>query len=259
MLASQFPNTFGRAERDFFVLQCGRIERVDSSGKLSGAARGTDVQCAIIGSPKSRPHVSSIPPSVSHRINILMRAATSTVALRQRAWRRCTRGEFSQVSAVQSFPLAPPVAAKTLARCLRLTQHTARRHQHLSRPTLMRLIIAISVALAAVGILALSINLPGMASELTGQFTEWRHTADGWEKVSSLAERISERVSGSVAPASGPHPVIISLLTGLFSTLCLVAFTPAQLPPAKSPQQRNGGPFKMPLGFCDWIDNPRLN
>jgi len=122
----------------------------------------------------------------------------------------------------------------------------------------MRWIIAISMALATVGLLALFIDLPSLASELTAPMTEWRHTADGWEKVSSLTEQISDRISSGLATASGPHPVIISLLTGLLSTLCLVAFTPAKLLPVKSSQKRNGGPIKMPLGFCDWIDNPRL-
>jgi hypothetical protein len=123
----------------------------------------------------------------------------------------------------------------------------------------MRWIIAISLTLAAVGFLSLWINLPGMASELAGPLTEWRHTADGWEKVSSLTEQISNRISSSLAPASGPHPVIVSLLTGLLSTLSLVAFTPPKKPLIGSSQGRSGGPIKMPLGFADWIDNPRLH
>ena len=123
----------------------------------------------------------------------------------------------------------------------------------------MRWIIAISLALAAVGVFALSINLPGMATVLTGPFTQWRHTADGWEKVSSLTERVSEQICGNLAPTNVPHPVIISLLTALLSTLSLAAFTPARQIPPKTPQKRNGGPIKIPLGYCHWLDNPHLN
>jgi hypothetical protein len=196
---------------------------------------------------------------MSHRLNMLMPKATSAVALRHRLCRESQPHHLSEVAAAQSFSLAPPTAGKTLAHCLRFIQLTDGDIGNLSSHTAMRWIIAISLALAAVGIFALSINLPGMASELTGPFTQWRHTADGWEKVSSLTERISERICGSLAPTNVPHPVIVSLFTGLLSTLSLVAFTPAKQTPPKTPKKRNGGPIKMPLGYCNWFDNPRLN
>jgi len=123
----------------------------------------------------------------------------------------------------------------------------------------MRWIIALSLTLVAVGFLAVWINLPGMAGELANPLIEWRRSAHGWERVSLVAERISDGISNSLAPTSGPHPVIVSLLTGLLSTLSLAAFTPAKRsPPAKAPSKRFGGPIAQPNDFSDWIDNPSL-
>jgi len=122
----------------------------------------------------------------------------------------------------------------------------------------MRWIIAISISLAAVGFLAIWIDLPGMARELTGPFAEWRRSANGWEIASTLTDRISDRVSSSLALTNEPHPVIISLLTGLLSTLSLVAFTPAKRQLLKASSKRSYRLLKRPKDFCDWIDNPRL-
>jgi len=98
----------------------------------------------------------------------------------------------------------------------------------LTRPATMRWIIAISLVLAAVGFLGIWIDMPGMARELTGPFTAWRRTVNGWEIASTVTERISDHISSSLALTSEPHPVIVSLLTALVSTLALVAFTPAK-------------------------------
>lgn len=121
----------------------------------------------------------------------------------------------------------------------------------------MRWIIAISLTLVAVGFLAVWINLPGVAGDLTSPLTQWRHTTNGWERVCSLADGITGRISSSLTPTNGPHPAIVSLLTGLLATLSLAAFTPFKQPPKKTTSKRDGRPDK-PTVFCDWINNPNL-
>lgn len=120
----------------------------------------------------------------------------------------------------------------------------------------MRWIIAISFILAVVGVLGIWIDLPGMARELTGPFAEWRRSANGWEISSTVTDRIPDRIYSSLT--SEPHPVIVSLLTGLLSTLSLVAFTPAKRTLVKTASKRSFKLIKRPNDFCDWIDNPNL-
>jgi hypothetical protein len=120
----------------------------------------------------------------------------------------------------------------------------------------MRWIIAISFVLAVVGFLGIWIDLPGMARELTGPLTEWRRSANGWEIASTVTDRISDRIYSDLT--SEPHPVIVSLLTALASTLSLVAFTPAKRTLLKAASKPNRGLVKRPKDFCEWIDNPRL-
>jgi hypothetical protein len=163
----------------------------------------------------------------------------------------------SRCRAIISAGLRSP--ARDLVRGLRWTWLTGRRLSTLLRLTTMRWIIAISLTLVAVGFLAVWINLPGMAGELTNSLIEWRRSVHGWERVSLVTERIADGISNSLAPVSGPHPAIVSLLTGLLSTLSLAAFTPAKrFGPAKTPSKRFGGPITKPNDLCDWVDNPNL-
>src|SRR5205823_1440969 len=135
-----------------FVFEVRRNRPRRLAGQLSGAVRHTNVQRASNCIAEIRPLSSpACKAPVSHRLNILMRMATPSVALRQRAGRARTAGKLPEVAAAKSFPLALRMPASDLARCLRLGQITGRRHQHLSRATTMRWIIAISLALAAVG------------------------------------------------------------------------------------------------------------
>src|SRR5262245_35296145 len=120
----------------------------------------------------------------------------------------------------------------------------------------MRWIIAISFVLVAIGFLGIWIDLPGVARELTGPFTEWRRSVNGWEIASTVTDRMSDRLYTSLT--SEPHPVIVSLLTALASTLSLVAFTPAKRTLLKATSKPKRGLVKRPKDFCDWMDNPTL-
>jgi len=127
----------------------------------------------------------------------------------------------------------------------------------------MRWIIAISLTLAALGLLALCIDLPGIAIEFSGQSAGWRRTADGWERASSLIQHMSSNWERNFALAE-PHPVVISLLMGLLSTLSLAAFAPSKRCIIKPITQRpkfirvKAAAGQPQLDISDWLDNPRL-
>jgi len=127
----------------------------------------------------------------------------------------------------------------------------------------MRWIIAISMTLAALGLFALWIDLPGLTIEFSGQTAGWRHTADGWERASSLIQHMSSNWQRNFALAE-PHPVVVSLLMGLLSTLSLAAFAPARpciirpISPRPKFIRRKAVAAETQRDFSDWLENPRL-
>jgi hypothetical protein len=96
----------------------------------------------------------------------------------------------------------------------------------------MRWIVALTALLVGAGWLGYLLDVPidGPIHQIS--MAQWRRTVDGWEKVavrsnevSMLTGRIASVVPGDIWD-SHPHPIVLSLLLAMFSTLALVAFSP---------------------------------
>ena len=90
----------------------------------------------------------------------------------------------------------------------------------------MRTILGINLSLALIGLLVYRINFSDQPSVDHAMQTQWRHTTDGWEKASTLLDGIPAASNLSEIWNVRLHPLVLSLLIALFSTLLLVAFSP---------------------------------
>ena len=60
--------------------------------------------------------------------------------------------------------------------------------------------------------------------------TVWRHTANGWEKVSALSGLKFQPSAITDFWDTHPHPLVIASLVAMLSLMALVAFNPARRP-----------------------------
>lgn len=60
--------------------------------------------------------------------------------------------------------------------------------------------------------------------------TVWRHTANGWEKVSALSGLKFRPSAITDFWETHPHPLVIASLVAMLSLMALVAFNPARRP-----------------------------
>lgn len=122
----------------------------------------------------------------------------------------------------------------------------------------MRTILGILLSLVFIGMLAYVIDSPGEPSTNTSPTTQWRRTADGWEKVSALWDSMTAHSTMDEMWHAQPHPIVLSLLMGLVSTFVLVAFCPAQNQRQRKPAQPVRALSEMPLKSCAWVEDSRL-
>ena len=120
----------------------------------------------------------------------------------------------------------------------------------------MRGIVKLTLLLGFIGLLAYFVDWPAKTDALSGPVTQWRHTADGWEKVSALWG--TEHATIANVWSVQPHPLVLSLFIGLFSTLLLVAFSPAKAASPRKPKRLSLKLKEVPLKSCAWADDTRL-
>src|SRR6266566_3440361 len=117
----------------------------------------------------------------------------------------------------------------------------------------MRTILGILLSLIFIGLLACAIDSPIGTSANSTLNTQWRRTADGWEKVSALWGNMTAHSSIDEMWHAQPHPIILSLLIGLVSTFILVAFCPAKNQRQRKPAQPVRALSEVPLKSCAWV------
>jgi hypothetical protein len=117
----------------------------------------------------------------------------------------------------------------------------------------MRTILGIGLSLALIGLLVYGIDFSDQPSIDHALQTQWRHTTDGWEKASTLLDGIPAASNISEIWNIRPHPLVLSLLIALFSTLLLVAFSPESTP--KRPRRRPSTLIAdIPLRSTKWLN-----
>ncbi len=89
----------------------------------------------------------------------------------------------------------------------------------------------------------------------------WRHTVDGWEKVSDLSRAHFSESAAVDLWSVHPHPIIVSLLVAIVSLMALVAFAPTKSR-GKSPRVRLkttiAQPGELKLQTRTWLDEKVL-
>ncbi|HEY2760850.1 MAG TPA: hypothetical protein VGI75_08905 [Pirellulales bacterium] len=121
------------------------------------------------------------------------------------------------------------------------------------RPLRMRTILSIAITLFLIGLLVYRADFSHRPPLDRSLQTQWRRTTDGWEKTSALFGGVSSAANITEICSARPHPLVMSLLIALVSTLLLVAFSPESSP--KPPKRRPSKPLaEIPLRSSAWVD-----
>ena len=126
---------------------------------------------------------------------------------------------------------------------------------YLRRTPSVRWIVGILLAVAIIGWFACRFETPTTDTRNPRVPTQWRRTADGWEKVSALSTATPEQRAANELAANSPHPVIMSMFVGLLSVLVLVAFSPATQFHRTRPPRSTSVPelAELPLRSRAWL------
>ena len=129
------------------------------------------------------------------------------------------------------------------ARRLHLSANTRPQHSSAFQPSpgfllfevvAVRWIIGILAVAIVVGWVACQVNISEAITDNHVVHTVWRHTANGWEKVSALSGLKFQPSAVTDVWNSHPHPVVIASLVAMLSLMALVAFNPATKPVLKT-------------------------
>ena len=100
----------------------------------------------------------------------------------------------------------------------------------------VRWIIGIIAVVIVLGWVAYQIDISEVITDNHVVQTVWRHTANGWEKVSALSGLKFQPSAITDVWNTHPHPVVIASLVAMLSLMALIAFNPAKRPDLNEPK-----------------------
>lgn len=96
--------------------------------------------------------------------------------------------------------------------------------RHWSRQ--VRWIVAIVIALGAIGCVACQFDVPSTLNSNPLAASRWRRTNHGWERL--ISNQVSDRAGdGTDLPPPHPHPIVFALFLTLASVFMLLACSPS--------------------------------